>query len=280
MERLPADCVADILSRASPRDACRSTVVASVFKAAAESDMLWERFLPPDHRKIMSESVFPVTYKSKKELFFKLSSPLLIDHGLKAFWIDKATGKKCYMLCARELYIAWSANPLFWCWKPVTHSRFAEIAELRMTSWLEVEGKINTQILSPNTIYRVYLVVQVAHHRAYGLDVVPCEVSVEVGESCSRGTVLLSHDACTKKSLKTDAYGANKAKDGLRSRSEEEVSRVGCEREDGWLEIELGDFYNEGMCDKEVKMSLREVNGVQLKGGLVVGALEIRPLKS
>ncbi|KAF5788112.1 putative phloem protein [Helianthus annuus] len=309
MEGLPADCIIDILSQGSPRDACRSAVVASVFRAAAESDVLWDRFLPPDHEEIISESVSPLKYKSKKELFFKLSSPLFIDHGLKAFFIDKATGKKCYKLSARKLYIAWSANPLFWCWKPVIESRynvrekktmdtcflwfhisipkigyvsdislnrFAEVVELRMTSWLEIEGKIDTRILSPNTMYRAYLIVKVAHHRAYGLDVVPCEVLVEVGEFCSRGTVTLSHNACVKQSLER-VCGENKVEEGSRSKFEDNVARVGLERKDGWLEIELGEFYNQGMCEKEVKMSLREINGVHLKGGLVVESLEIRP---
>ncbi|KAJ0701602.1 putative phloem protein [Helianthus annuus] len=277
MEGLPADCIVDILSRGSPRDACRAAVVASVFRTAVESDVLWDRFLPPDHQEIISESASLVTFKSKKELFFKLSSPLLIDRGLKAFSIDRATGKKCYMLSARELYIAWSANPLFWCWKPIIQSRFAETVELRMTSWLEVEGKINTRILSPNTMYKAYLIVQVAHHRAYGLDVIPCEVSVEVGDLCSRGMVTLSHNACTKQSLE-HVCDENKVKDGSRSKCVDRVSRIGCERKDGWLEIELGEFYNQGMCEEEVKMSLREVNGVHLKGGIVVEAIEIRPI--
>ncbi|KAK1416837.1 hypothetical protein QVD17_25954 [Tagetes erecta] len=280
MDTLPADCIADILSRGSPRDACHSAVVATVFRTAVESDVLWDKFLPLDHREIIAQCVSPVTYTSKKELFFKLTSPLLIDHGRKAFLIDIATGKKCYMLSARELYVAWSGNALFWCWKPLTNSRFkrfAEAVELRMTSWLEVEGKINTRSLSAKTMYKAYLIVQVAHDRAFGLDIVPCEVSVEVGELCSRGTLTLSRDACIKRSSEQGG-GRNKAKKGLRSRFENEVARVGCERKDGWLEIELGEFYNEGLCDKEVKMSFREVNGAHLKGGLIVEALEIRPL--
>ncbi|KAI7725967.1 hypothetical protein M8C21_004188 [Ambrosia artemisiifolia] len=277
MEGLPADCIADILSRGTPRDACRSAVVASLFRTAVESDMLWDSFLPPDHQEIISKSMSPVMYKSKKELFFKLSSPIFIDRGLKAFSIDKATGKKCYMLSARELYIAWSANSLFWCWKPVNESRFEEVVELRMTSWLEVEGKINTRILSPNTMYRAYLIVQVAHYRAFGFDVVPCEISVEVGEFCSRGVVTLSPSAFTKRSLE-HVCGKNKVGGRSRLRSSDKVSRVCLERKDGWLEIELGEFYNQGMCEKEVKMSLREIKGVHLKGGLIVKSLEIRPV--
>ncbi|GKD38325.1 F-box protein PP2-B15-like protein, partial [Tanacetum coccineum] len=45
-----------------------------------------------------------------------------------------------------------------------------------------------------------------------------------------------------------------------------------------WLEIELGEFYNDGSSEKEVKMSLREVDGVRLKGGLLVEGIEIRPV--
>ncbi|RVW97868.1 putative F-box protein PP2-B12 [Vitis vinifera] len=52
--------------------------------------------------------------------------------------------------------------------------------------------------------------------------------------------------------------------------------RVPYEREDGWFEVELGEFYNDG-GDEEVKMSLREVKGVHLKGGLIVEGIEIRP---
>lgn len=83
MEFLPEDCIALVLSHLSPRDACRSTSVASMIKESAESDLLWDKFLPPDHQEIISKSVSPITYKSKKELFYKLSTPFLIDGGLK-----------------------------------------------------------------------------------------------------------------------------------------------------------------------------------------------------
>nr|GEX27482.1 hypothetical protein [Tanacetum cinerariifolium] len=274
MERLPEDCITHIISFGSPRDACRSMALASIFKNAAESEVLWDKFLPHDYQEILSKSVCPITYKSKKELFYKLSKPLLIDGGLKAFSIDKATGKKCYMLSARELYIAWSANPQFWYWKPVIQSRFGESVELIMTSWLEVEGKISAHILSPNTMYRAYLIVQLAHHRAYGLDVLPCELLVEVGDFRSRGTILLSHSERSKRSFEHPQKDLNL----MSYDQEDDISRVCRERNDGWLEIELGEFYNEGFGEKEVKMSLREVDGVHLKGGLVVEGIEIRPV--
>ena len=52
--------------------------------------------------------------------------------------------------------------------------------------------------------------------------------------------------------------------------------RVLGKREDGWIKIELKILYNHGV-DVEVKMCLREVTRTQLKGGLVVERIELRP---
>ena len=63
----------------------------------------------------------------------------------------------------------------------------------------------------------------------------------------------------------------------LKSRVNEGDGRVPCERGDGWMEIELGDFFNGNQGDEEVKMSLREVKGQHLKGGLIIEGIEVRP---
>lgn len=45
----------------------------------------------------------------------------------------------------------------------------------------------------------------------------------------------------------------------------------------GLVEVELGKFFN-GVCDDdEVKMSLKEVKGYELKGGVMVEGIEVRP---
>ena len=62
----------------------------------------------------------------------------------------------------------------------------------------------------------------------------------------------------------------------LRKRVIEGTQRTLNEREDGWLEIELGEFFS-GEANEEVKMSLMEVKGYQLKGGLVIEGIEVRP---
>jgi len=50
-----------------------------------------------------------------------------------------------------------------------------------------------------------------------------------------------------------------------------------CEHDDEWLEIELGSFYTQKAQIQEVRMCLKEVKGVPLKGGLIVDGIELRP---
>lgn len=62
----------------------------------------------------------------------------------------------------------------------------------------------------------------------------------------------------------------------MKSRVVKGDDRVMRRREDGWMEMELGEFFN-GEGDEEVKMSLMEIKGHQLKGGVIVEGIEIRP---
>lgn len=80
--------VSYILSFTSPPDTCRSALVSSLFRSAADSDLVWEKFLPSDYEEIISRSVFPVVFSSKKELYFRLcNNPILVDDGNKVKFI-------------------------------------------------------------------------------------------------------------------------------------------------------------------------------------------------
>ncbi|KAL3629578.1 hypothetical protein CASFOL_026800 [Castilleja foliolosa] len=129
------------------------------------------------------------------------------------------------MLSTRELSITWSTNSLCWCWKPYPCSRFREIAELIMVCRLEIRGKINTMMLSPNTTYGAYLVIH-------------SEVSIEVGDYKTRGNFCMNREECKRREFDT---------------STEVEEQVPCARGDGWLEIALGEFYN-NESEKEVMM--------------------------
>lgn len=173
------------------------------------------------------------------------------------FWVEKRRGKICCMLSARELSITFGNSPLYWSWKHVEGSKFAEAAELRTIWWLEIKGTINIEMLSPKTTYKAYLKVKIAD-RAYGLDLLPSEVSIEVGDYKSHEKVYI-HSHC-KRNGKLSFH-------------------CNSECDDEWLEIELGSFNTESSVQiQEVRMCLKEVEGVHLKGGLIIDGIQLRPV--
>lgn len=153
--------------------------------------------------------------------------------------------------------------------------RFSQVAELRTMSGLEIHGKIRTKMLSPNTKYGAYLIMKISN-RAYGLDLMPSEISVQILNSTQacNGTAYLRCAHSKKEEMEGLFYGNRR--EMLRSRVNGGDGRIPYERGDGWMELELGDFFN-GEDDVEVTMSLREVKGHHLKGGLVVEGIEVRP---
>lgn len=285
---LPEGCVANVLSFTGPRDAGQLSMVSSTFRSAAESDAVWERFLPPEYHSIISESSessILTCSPSKKDLFLRLcDNPILIDGGKKSFSLDKWSGKKCFMLSARDLMIVWGDTPRYWRWTSELKSRFAEVAELIGVCWLEIRGKMNACMLSPETLYGAYLVYKTTAG-AYGFEHQAVEVTVGLAgtEGCKRSVYL---DAERERQQR---YQIVVRRVGLFSHSravglqepvaatEERDGHGPHEREDGWLEIELGEFFNKEGEDGELEMSILEVNGGDWKGGLIVQGIDIRP---
>ncbi|XP_075659507.1 F-box protein PP2-B15-like [Castanea sativa] len=274
IDMLPGDCVSKILSFTSPADAFRSSMVSSMFHSAAKSDVVWEMFLPTDYKDVVSRLITHLTFTTKKELFVCLCNPVLVDGGRKIFKLEKSSGKISYMLSARELSITWSNDPMQWSWKSIPQSRFSEVAELRTTCWLEIHGKISTQILSPNTRYGAYLIMKISN-RAYGLDSIPSEVSVKVGNEICHDMIYLRHEDRKKQQMECMFY--RNRTEVLSKRVIEGTEGISNERKDGWMEIELGEFFS-GEANEEVKMSLMEVKGYQLKGGIIIEGIEVKPI--
>ncbi|KAK1582895.1 hypothetical protein Q3G72_019308 [Acer saccharum] len=253
----------------------RSSLVFSTFRSAVESDMVWDRFLPSDYSDMVSRSLTPFNFSSKKQLFQCLCNPLLIDGGKLSFNLEKPSGKKSYLLSARALSITWSSDPVYWCWVHMTESRFSEVAVLRTTNWLEIEGKIKTGMLSSNTKYGAYLVIKI-RNSAYGLDLEKAELSVQVGDDHDQartGSAYLFGNPERKNNVEHLRSSSTLIEVDDDDDGEEQILR---EREDGWMEIELGEFFN-GDDDQEVKMSFKEVKSYHLKGGLIVEGIEVRP---
>nr|GMC91535.1 F-box protein PP2-B15-like [Ipomoea batatas] len=276
---LPEDCISCILCRTSPLDAFHLCLVSSTFRSAAGADFVWEGFLPSDYAQIVAKSTVPLKFSSKKDLFLQLCNSILIDDGNKSFALEKSTGLKSYMLSARELSIRYGYAPDHWAWKYTPESRFAEVAELKTICRLEILGKIRTETLSPNTKYGAYMVMKMTDG-AFGLDAIPWEMSVSVGndQETTAGTAYLRKPAevVAKQWLEYALYRNRKEK--LKSR----VNGSGTERQlrergDGWMEIELGEFFTGEENEGEVTMRFTEVNGCHVKGGLVIQGIEIRP---
>ncbi|KAH9670954.1 F-box protein [Citrus sinensis] len=285
MGLLPEGCIANVISLTTPRDACRLSSVSTVFKSAAESDAVWERFLPPDYPTLLSDaassssSSSSLHFSSKKELYFSLChNPILIDEGKKSFSLDKRSGKKCYMISARDLLIVWGDTPTYWRWTSVPEARFPEVAELICVCWLEIRCKINTRSLSPRTLYAAYLVYKPTAG-SYGFEYQPVDASVGVvGSESQTRTVYLDAERGQRQRYHYPR------RIGLFNRSRRQASMPkendGCypkERDDEWLEIELGDFLNKEDEDGELEMSVLEVAAGDWKGGLIIQGIEIRP---
>ncbi|TVU27758.1 hypothetical protein EJB05_19258, partial [Eragrostis curvula] len=119
--RLPEECVAYAISLTTPGDACLSSAVSPAFKAAADSDAVWARFLPDDGDAILARADEPVLFEceSKKDLFSRLcDSPVLLDGATMSFGLERRSGAKCFMLSARALNIVWGDDPTCWIWTP------------------------------------------------------------------------------------------------------------------------------------------------------------------
>lgn len=286
-DELPEGCIANALSLTSPKDACRLSLVASTFRSAGESDVVWERFLPRDYYDIISRSIGgpdSLAGGSKKELYLHLCDhPILIDGGTKSFSLEKWSGKKCYMLAARSLQIVWVDTPRHWRWISLPESRFSEVAELLDVCWFDISGKINTNMLSPDTRYGAYLVFT-TKSRTYGFENQPAESSVGIsGHERETQTVHLDPQGGRRRYR----YQVVPRRLGIFTHHMAHILRQEVEdtveghhpkqRSDGWMEIELGEFFVKKGQEAELEMSLKEVKGGDRKCGLIIEGIHIRP---
>ncbi|XP_065848183.1 putative F-box protein PP2-B12 [Euphorbia lathyris] len=276
MSGLPEGCLANILSFTNPKTACVLSAVSSAFKNAAESDTVWEKFLPSDYQMILSGSNSPVlSLLPKKQLFLSLcNNPILIDNGRKSFSLAKWSGKKCFMLSARDLQIVWGDYSPHWKWTSDPNSRFEEVAGLVNVSRLEINGKIDTNRLSTSTMYTAFLVFKL-HERAYGLNSPVAAMLGIDGEELSCRNVYLDGRTGFRRQLRRTMYGDTESLVFV-ARRDICRRRLPNEREDGWLEVELGQFFNAEGTNGELGIHVKSVES-QWKGGLLVEGIEIRP---
>ncbi|KAL6911225.1 hypothetical protein ACP4OV_000030 [Aristida adscensionis] len=288
--RLPEELLSAAISRTAPRDACRAAAVSPAFRAAADSDAVWACFLPR-HLPPLADGELGLDGPArpplpKKALFMRLSAaPHLLADRLMSMWLDRETGAKCFMLSARALHIVWGDTPRYWSWIPLTNSRFSEGAELLDVCWLEIRGKIHSKMLSQNSTYAAYMVFKI-DDETYGLDSPDQEASVSIGERrttlqvCLHGFEHVEEEVPQNyRSLRMPVMRGRFRRRNRRVPTPGSNVRIPRKRTDNWMEVELGELYNEEGDDGEISISLMETKGGHWKKGLIVQGIEIRPKK-
>ncbi|CAN6320030.1 unnamed protein product [Urochloa humidicola] len=269
---LPEVCLAHAIALTSPRDACRCAAVSPAFRAAADSDHVWRRFLPPELR---GGAVVgpPPKQPASKDAYLRLCDPgaaVLVGgegNGAMRMWLDKASGAKCYMLSARALSLPWDDGEFSWRWTPHPLSRFRDVAELVECTSLDIYGRLPVAKLTPATSYASYLVYGVVEgHR--GLSYPDQETTVALGAAAARHAVCLHQDEAEARKFRAVSRGTGS--------EEPRQPRV---RDDGWSEMEMGRLRTPGGGggQEEVVLSF-EVLGWYPKRGLIVEGVEFRPV--
>ncbi|KAK6914257.1 Phloem protein 2-like [Dillenia turbinata] len=177
------------------------------------------------------------------------------------------------MLGARELNICWGDHPPYWTWNSMPDSRFAEVAELRYVWWFDIFGRIETSILSPATNYAAYLVYKTATY-SYGFASIPVKVWVRPVDELGHNEIPIEIEANADRAFVV----RNPQRRGRRHHGGGRL-RLPWQREDGWMEVEMGEFYNDGQGNigNYIEVRCREVNCNYSKSGLILLGIELRP---
>ncbi|XP_031251058.1 putative F-box protein PP2-B12 [Pistacia vera] len=268
---LPEECISQIISL-HPRDACKVSGCSCV------QVVEMREVSPLDYQEILSNLVSSsVISPSKRDLFF---------YHIKWYYActRQESGKKCYMVGIRGLYITWGGRTADEIWqsdqslgllpngdfeqgpKKSNLNKTVIIGKYSLPKW-EIEGlveyisggpqpggfyfavprgvhaigikvKIETKMLSPETNYGSYLVFKFP----------------EFGDGLLKGPVQLR-----KRKGKHSVF-LDPSQD----------------TEDGWMEIEINEFFNENGDEERVKWRVFYFLGFS-GNGVVIEGIEVRP---
>ena len=126
-------------------------------------------------------------------------------------------------------------------------------------------------MLSPKTNYTAYLVYKLMKE-AFEFDRPPLRASV--GTTGGGGV----YEQSVGLDLSLPVVQQGQQDQVVLPQQQQHTSRLK-EREDGWLEIELGPFFNRGGEDDELQFGLKEVKSFSVKSGLIVAGIEIMPTR-
>ncbi|CAI9302093.1 unnamed protein product [Lactuca saligna] len=256
--KIAHECISLDISKRPRMDKLITTIEEAL---NIQADSVWESLLPPGYREVIARAFSQLVFSSKKQLYLSLSnSHILLDRGYLSFQIDKISGKKCYMLGAKVLSIEWQDDKRYWKWEHIPESRFAEVCTVIEVTWLAIHGTISAEMLSRNCTYVAYLVFRTTGE-SKGLDV-PAEAKVTF---C--GTKMVTENVYLQR---PEAPGGTQ-----HVPYQQEKNVFPRRRNDGWMEIELGEFKCIEGADGEVEMAFDEHKSY--KKGLIVEGIELRP---
>ncbi|OMP01887.1 Phloem protein 2-like protein [Corchorus capsularis] len=185
-----------------------------------------------------------MNFRKKKSVAAE-NKEVFLEHKRKKTREEEKSGKKCFMLYARSLYITWGGRE-YWIWNNFkdTSDENIEVAKLSHVCWLDVRGKFKMSDLSPATLYEVVYEVKLTKGAS------GWELPIKLRLSLPNGTV-----------------------------QERQVSLVQKPRGE-WIELNVGNFRTEenGETSKtgEVCFDLYE-HGGHWKNGLVIRGAILRP---
>ncbi|KAK4482540.1 hypothetical protein RD792_009710 [Penstemon davidsonii] len=175
----------------------------------------------------------------------------------QSFVVGERNGKICYMSGVRELLILMRRTSQYWDWSTHPDSRFSEVAVLHYGRYLDIRGRMKTQKLSPSTLYAAYLVFKLTSW-SKGLESVNAVVNFFNEES--------------------DRDAEERARNVYLQPGNRKCGSLAVRRVDGWMELEIGNFYTDVGHDKAVEA--RVLERTSWKTGLIVEGIEFRPLSS
>jgi hypothetical protein len=176
-----------------------------------------------------------------------------------SFSVGKLSGKKSYMLAANQLVISSADDPQYWKWTSSPDSRFSEVGQvaelLSNVRSIQVRGRFQTKLLSPKTTYEAYFVFKL-----------PKGYSREAAHS----SIMYAKD----RDKRVNVSIANRIR--FCGPGYQRLLRLNKHRRsDGWMEVRMGQFYNDSGDDGEVDARF---NGMDFQtSGLVIEGLEFRP---
>ncbi|KAF7027888.1 hypothetical protein CFC21_039881 [Triticum aestivum] len=254
IERLPEDLLVHVISLTSPAGAIHATAVSRAFHAAADSDTVWSRLLARDLPQFAKRELPRKPPSTKKGMFRRLSDePALLP------------GK----------YVAISASTCILLSVPKV-PRFSQAADIGHVNILKICAKIQRNMLSQNITYVAYMVFKLGP-RFYCFDFPFQEASFgvvgtqSIQQVCLQGYVEDGDGTGVppRKHIMPSSYSIYN-RDEVPTQKNVVFPR---KKADGWMEVELGEFHNEG-GDGEVSISLTETT--KPKSGLIVWGIVIR----